>query len=104
LLGDPHKVAIGRQHRKRVPDAELCEERIDGCDLCSSPTARIPEIRSIDVIAPVRRQKWQGRKTVQNFSARLRTGKSLEEFLENEPGCDDLCTSLDRARQTQDFR
>lgn len=51
-----HKIVVGCQQRKVVTNAELRDHGVDGANLQAGATAPITQLRSVDVILPVRSQ------------------------------------------------
>src|SRR5207253_383308 len=80
------EVAVGRQHRQFIADAELRQQRIDRPDLDSCATAPVAQLGSRDVVVPLRNKERQCRKTIQYATAGPRPGKALQQFLQYDAG------------------
>ena len=78
------EVVIGSEHRQLMTDAELREHRVNRTNLQASATAAISQLRSTDMILPVRGQKRQGREPIDDVFARPWAGESLQQFLQNQ--------------------
>jgi hypothetical protein len=60
--GDAFKVAVGREHRQAVANAELRQKRIDRSDLHACAMTDIPQLRRTDVIVAIRhKQRHRGK-------------------------------------------
>ena len=88
------EVVIGGEHRQLVTNAELRKHGVNRADLQSCATTTISQLRGIDVILPVRRQKRQGRESIDDVFARPRTGESLQQFLQDQSSGDDGATTF----------
>jgi hypothetical protein len=89
-----HEIVVGRQQGERMADTELRQNGVDGTYLQTGPATAVSQFRRIDVILPVRGQERQGCEPVDNVFARARTGKSLQQFLQNESGGQDSCATF----------
>jgi hypothetical protein len=80
---------------------------MQGCAITASivpickPARRraIAQLRSVDVIQPVRSQSRQRRKMVNDVLSRLRAGESLQQFLQDETRDHDRFTAFQRVAQ-----
>ncbi len=62
------------------------------------------QLRSIDVILPVRHQKREGREPPQNLCACLRAGETLQQLLQHETSGENGLPMLKRTDQGSYFR
>jgi hypothetical protein len=69
-----------------MTEAQLRQQRVDGADLHTLTAAMIAQLRGIDMVAAIGHQERQSRKPLKDRIAGSRTGKSLQEFLQYEPG------------------
>jgi hypothetical protein len=103
MTGNASEVLVGRQHCEIVAHAQLCQEGVDGSDLHAIPAAAIAQVRRPDVIIAIRRQQWDGRKSVKNLSAALWARKALQQLLKHQAGSQDRLAVFDCADQHTDF-
>ena len=87
-----------------MADAKLGEQRIDGADLHPGAPATVAQVRGFNVILPVRRQKREGGKALDDVLARSRAAESLEQLLQDEARDDDDFAAFESAAQRSDFR
>ena len=80
------KVLVRCQQLQAVTNAELGEQDIDCPELQTSSPADIPEACRFDVIAPVRHDQWQCRKSSDDLVTRAGPRESLQQFLEDQAG------------------
>jgi len=83
------KVLVHCEQRYLVPDAELCEQCINGADLDSRPTASVAQSRCVDVVISIRLEERQRRKALDNLGLRLGAGEALQKLLQNQSCGDD---------------
>jgi hypothetical protein len=55
------EIAVRREHRELVTDAQLRQERVDRPDLQAPSAAGVPQIGCVDVIPPDRGPGTEGR-------------------------------------------
>jgi hypothetical protein len=77
VTSDIPKIAISREHRQAVTDAQLSKDSIDRSDLYACPTTVIAQLGGIDVIPPVRCQERQCGKSAYYLGSRFGTLESL---------------------------
>ncbi len=83
------EVLVRAQQRDFVAQTKLRNERIDGSDLHSGPTAGISQFCSCNMILPSWLDQRQRRKPLDDLCAGLRTGEALEQFLQDKARGDD---------------
>ncbi len=71
-----------------MPDAQLSEQRVDGADLHTCSAARVPELGGCDMVFPIGLYQRKCCEALDDLRTRLRSGESLKQFLENQPGRD----------------
>ena len=98
------EIVVGCQQGQAVANAELRDHGIDRADLQAGAAAAIAQFRSIDVILPVRSQQRKRRKTVNDVLSRLRAGKSLQQFLQDETRDYDSFSTFQRVTQYANLR
>ena len=103
MRGNAPEVFIGRQHCELVMDAELCEQRVDGTDLHTGPTTAVAQLRGSDVIFPVRAEERQSPEPVNDVLTRAGSGKTLQQFLQDQPRGHDRFAAFESAAQRIDL-
>jgi hypothetical protein len=98
------EIVVGCQQHQVVTNAQLRDYRVDRADLQAGAAATIAQVRSVDVIQPVRSQERQRRKTVDDVLSRLRTGKSLQQFLQDQTRDHNGFTTFERVAQYANLR
>ncbi len=79
-----------------MANAKLRDHGVYRADLQAGTAASIAQLRSVDVILPVRSQERQRRKAVNDVFSCLGARKSLQQFLQDET-CDyDRFTAFER--------
>ena len=87
------EVFVGCQQREVVTNAKLRDQSVDRPYLNTDPPTPIVEVGGVDVILPIAGKYRKGRKAVDDFPSRTRTGKSLEQLLQDDAvRYDDLAT------------
>ena len=99
-----YEIVVGRQQGKLMANAELRQNGIDRAKLQTGATTAISEFRRIDVILAVGRQKWQDCESVDDVFARPRAGKSLQQFLQDQPGGQDSIATFEGIAQRRYLR
>ncbi len=99
-----YDVVVGRQQGKLVANAELRKDGIDRANLQTGATTAISQFRRIDVILAVGRQQGQGCETIDDVFARTRPGKSLQQFLQYQPGGKDRIATIQGCAQRAHLR
>ena len=87
-----------------MTNAELREHSVNRTYLQPGATTMVSQFRGIDVILPVRGQKRQGRKSINDVLARPRAGEALQQFLQDEPSCQDRIPTFERIAQSSHLR
>ena len=98
------EVVVGREQGQVMTYAELRQQGVDRAHLNACTTADVAQLRSVDVILPVRAEERQRGKTLDDVFACTRSGETLKQFLQNEPrGHDDL-VALEGVAQRANLR
>lgn len=87
-----------------MPDAKLRDYSIDGADLDAGAAAAIAQCSSIDMILAVRLQEGQHVEPVDDVLGGPRTGKSLQQFLEDKAGGHNRIATIESFSQLTHFR
>lgn len=95
---------IRTEQDKVVPPAELDEHRVDGSQLDTVATARISNFRSFDVVFAVRLQESDRGEPGDQLVARLRPVETLQQFLQHQPGREDLVGAFESVPEGLHFR
>ncbi len=95
------EVGIRRQQSQLVAYAQLAQQRVDGPDLNPRPPANVADIRSINIVLPIRHQERQGSKSPHDVLAGTRASKALQQFLQHEASSDKRVTAVDRGSKCQ---
>jgi len=82
-----------------MTNAELRDHGVDRADLQAGAAAAIAQLRSVDVILPIRADQWQGGKAFDDVLARTWTSETLKQFLQNEPCRHDDIVTLEGVAQ-----
>ena len=82
-----------------MTDAQLHQERIDRTGLHAGATAFIAQFRSVNRVLPIRAEKRQRTKPIDKILACAQPGKSLSQFLRDQPGGDDEIAAFNRLTQ-----
>lgn len=93
--GRAHEVLIRRQQRQVVVNAKLCDQRVDRADLEATTPAGVAQLRGGNVIRPAGREQRKRREAIDDRFARFGSGKTLQQFLEDQAGHDDLIATLE---------
>jgi len=78
------EIAIGRQQRQFVSDAELGDDRIDRSDLNALAPTAISHLGGFDMIVNIRRDRGKQRELLNDFLPRARSLKSLQQLLKHQ--------------------
>ena len=70
-------------------NAKLRDERINRPHLDARTPAMVAKVGGLDVVVSIGKQHRQRGKFLEKFLASLRVCKALQQFLEDEPCCDD---------------
>jgi hypothetical protein len=84
VIGNLPEIVVGRKHRQIMTYAQLSQESINRSDLHAVSAAAVPQLRRPDVIVAIWHQQGDGRKSVENLVAGLRTQEALKKFLKDE--------------------
>jgi hypothetical protein len=60
------------------------------------------QLGSLDVVGPFGDEQWERGKTIDDRLAGLGPSEPLEQFLEDQPGCEDAFTTLESVAQAPD--
>jgi len=93
------KISVGRQHRQIVPDAKLCQQRVDRPDLNAAAPTSVAQLGGVDVVAPVGNEQRQRGKPIEDLPPIARPGKALQKLLQNKTGGQKRLAGLDGANQ-----
>lgn len=99
MARDVAEIAVRRQHREIMAQAELRQERVDGADLRARPTTAIAQLGGLNMVPSVRRDKRQGREPIENLRSRLGSGESLQQLLQDQTGCQNHVLAVQSAPQ-----
>lgn len=83
------EVLVRREQRQAVAHAQLSEQRVDGADLHTGTAASIAQACRTDVVVAFGLQQRESGKALDDLGLGFRTGKALQELLENESCRDD---------------
>src|SRR5213592_2333848 len=86
VRGGMDEVVVGREQGQVMPYAKLRQQRINRAHLNAGATTAIAQLRSVDVILPVRAEERQCGKALDDVLASARAGETLKQFLQYEPG------------------
>ena len=103
MPGDIAEVVIGRQHREIVAETELRQQCIDGADLNASASAFVSQFGRVYMVAPVGNQERQRGEPIEDLRAVTRSGETLQQLLQNEPGGYEFVTGFNGADQFASF-
>jgi hypothetical protein len=81
MTRDIAEIAVGREHRQIVTNAQLSKECVDRSNLRAGSTAVVAQFGGIDVIVPVGREERKRGKSTQYLGSRFATLESLKQFL-----------------------
>jgi hypothetical protein len=98
------EVVVGGEQGQVMAYAKLGQQGINRADLNAGPTAGIAQLRSVDVILPIRADQWQGGKAFDDVLARTWTSETLKQFLQNEPCRHDNIVTLEGVAQRAHLR
>ena len=101
---DCRKIGICGQHGQIMPDTQLRQKSIDRSDLHASASAAVPQLCCLYVIVPVGCDQRQCRKAFDDLRARFRSGKSLQQLLQDKAGGQKRLTALDATDQFPHLR
>lgn len=92
MARDIPEIAIGGQHGQPMMDTKLRQKRIDSAGLNPASATAVPQFRGVDMVLPVRHEKWQRREPFQYPLTGFGTGKPLQQFLEYDARGEDHLT------------
>ena len=98
------EIVVGRQQHQVVANAQLRDDRVDRANLQAGATTAIAQFRGLDMIQPIRSQEGQRRKAVNDVLSRLRAGKSLQQFLQDQTRDYNRFTAFERVAQYVNLR
>ena len=104
MLCSTHKVLIGSQQGQFVMYAKLRKQSVDGADLNAGSAAGVSDSCGANVIASVRLYEREGGKALNDLRLRLRSGKALKQFLQDQTSSDHHSISQQRILQGLNFR
>jgi hypothetical protein len=84
------EVLVRGQQHKVVPSTELDQQRIDGSYLHTTATTGVADFRRFDVILTAWLKEGESKEAFHKLGARLRPREALQQFLDDEPGREDL--------------
>lgn len=87
-----------------MPNAKLRKKRVNRAHLNAGATTAVAQRCSVDVILPVRAEKWQGGKALDDVLARSWSSEPLKQFLQNEPRNHDNLVTLEGIAQRAHLR
>ena len=97
------EVVICTEQYQIVFAAELNEDCVDGSNLNPMTTARIADLRSFNMVVSVWLQESKRGKPLNKLASRLRSRKALKQFLQYQPGSEDLICPFKGVLQSLDF-
>jgi len=89
LTGGEFEVVVGTEKRQVVPNAQLSKQRVDCADLNSRSATGVAEFGGCNMVFAIRLQQWKRCEALNDLCSGLRSGESLKQFLENQPGRND---------------
>jgi len=98
------EIVVGREQGQIMPYAKLRQQRINRAHLNAGATTAIAQLRSVDVILPVRAEEWQCGKSLDDVLARARASETLKQFLQYEPGGHHNLVTLEGVTQRAHLR
>ena len=104
VLGSELEVVVGTQQGEIVPNAQLSEQRVDGADLNARSAACVPKIGRCDMVFAIGLKQGKRGEAFNDLCARLGSGESLKQFLENQPGRDNDIGAHEGVLEQVDFR
>jgi hypothetical protein len=87
-----------------MPQAKLCQQRIDRTDLKTSAAAFVSKFGGVDMIASLRYDHGECRKPIDDLRPVPRPGESLQKLLEHEAGGYQFFADLEDASQFSHVR
>ena len=100
---DTVEILVGRQHCEIVPETNAGEQGVDRSNLNAATAAVVTQRCRVDVILPVGNQQRECGEPVQDRLAVFRTGKTLQQFLQHQSGCQNWLTVFEGMRERFDF-
>lgn len=103
MAGQVVKLPVGREHRQVVTEAKLRQQGVDRPDLNAGSPASVSQFRGVDVVPPVRNQQRQCGKPVDYLLPVPRSGKTMQQFLEDQTGHENCLAGFDGTNQCAHF-
>lgn len=97
------EVVIGGQQNEVVPATELDEQGIDGSDLHPAAATGVAYFGRFDMVFPVWLQESECGQSCHQFGTSFRPREALQQFLQDESGCEDLVSPQQRIPQRCDL-
>jgi hypothetical protein len=104
MSGHALEVAVGAEQLQFPVNAKLGQQGIDGPHLQSQAPALIAKLCRTNVVVSVRNDVGKRAESLDDLLAGSRTGKTLEQFLEYETGCEDELSCPQCLRQSTEMR
>jgi hypothetical protein len=79
-----------------VPQAKLNQYCVDRSDLNAIPSTRVADLCGLDVVFAIRLEKSQRSESFNELASRLRPGKALQQFLQDQAGGEHLVCAFKR--------
>ena len=98
------EIVVSGQEGQVMTYAKLSQQGVDRADLNPGSTTSVAQLGSIDMILPIWSDERQSGKPLDDVRTRVRAGKTLKQFLENEPGSHDDLFTCERIAQFLDLR
>jgi hypothetical protein len=103
MPGDIAKVPIDRQYREVVVETELRQQRIDRADLNAAASAFVSQSGRVHMVEPVRNEQRQRSEPIEDLLAIPRSGKALQNLLQNQSGGHEFLAGFDGTDQFASF-
>lgn len=98
--GNGCEVFVCGKHRQVVADAQGRQQGVDGRHLQAFAPASVSQVGRLDVVVAPGNQEREGGEAVDYLVTQSRSGKALEEFLQNQSGREDR---LARSQSPSEF-
>jgi hypothetical protein len=86
MPGNVREVAVGREQRQIMADAQLGQQSIDSADLYPTPPAIVPQLGGPDMIVAIGTQEWKRGKSIEYSAPSLRSREALQQLLKDKAG------------------
>ena len=103
MLCRVREILIARQQSQFIAYAQLRDQCVHRAKLYASPAAFIAQPGCRNVIVPVRLYEGEGAEARDYFRSCFWAAESLQEFLENQAGCDNDFRAGQRGNQGLHF-